>query len=207
MKRTFAALAAVLMLAGCNKSAPAPAPTTDAPPAMSPAPTSSPSAASSAESPKGAAGLLIGYGSVGPAKVGMSKADALATGVFEAGAPAPVDGCPTPPLSWKEPFKKDVDVLTLDSGAIASLGVSGKGPKTEAGVGIGSTLADLKKAYDNLTGPAEAGYGQSGAYVEDGDAWIGFLFNEAPAAMKDSSVVTFIEVSKGNKPGLMRDGC
>jgi hypothetical protein len=208
MKRTFAALATLVLVAGCNSTTPSAAPTTDAPPAMSPAPTSSPSATATVEAPKSAADLVIGYGSLGPASIGMSKADALATGLFAEGNPAPVDGCPEPPLLWKEPFKADVDVLTTEAGSIASLGVSGKGPKTKNGIGVGSTLTDLKSAYgDDLSGPSEAGYGQSGAYVEEGNAWIGFLLNEAPSAVKDTSAVTFIEVSKGERPGLMRDGC
>jgi hypothetical protein len=207
MKRTFTALAAIALLAGCTNATPTESPTSDAPPAMSPAPTSTPSASPATDVPKSAADLVIGYGSVGPASIGMSKADALATGLFEAGNQAPVDGCPEPPLLWKEPFKEAVDVLTKQDGSVASLGVHKDGPKTEAGVGVGSTLADLKDAYDNLSGPSAAGYGQSGAYVEDDDAWIGFLLNEAPSAVKESSAITFIEVSKGEKPGLMRDGC
>jgi len=207
MKRTLATLAVLALVAGCNTGKPTPSesPTTDTPPAMSPAPTS---AAPASDAPKAASDLVIGFGSLGPATVGMSKDDALATGLFDANTPAPVDGCPAPPLTWKEPFNKDVDVVIDGDAKVVAFGVFGKGPKTSSGIGIGSTLADLKTAYgDDLTGPAEAGYGQSGAYVEDGDAWIGFLLNPAPADIKDTSSISFIEVSKGNKPDLMRDGC
>jgi hypothetical protein len=138
----------------------------------------------------------------------MTKEDALATGLFDADIPAPVEGCPAPPLAWKDPFKRDVDVVTDGAAKVVGFGVFGKGPKTKSGIGIGSTLADLKGAYgDDLTGPAEAGYGQSGTYVKDGDGWIGFLLNPAPAEIKDTSAISFIEVSKGHKPDLMRDGC
>lgn len=86
--------------------------------------------------------------------------------------------------------------------------MSGKGPQTAAGVGVGSTLGELKEAYAaDLSDPADAGYGQSGAFLSEGDAWIGFLFDPAAADVSDSSPVTFIEVTKGNKPDLMRDGC
>ena len=204
MKRTFAALAALALLTACNNTpTPTESPTTDAPPAMSPAPSEP-----AAQAPKSADDLVIGFGSVGPVSVGMSKDDALATDLFDADVAAPVDGCPSPPLTWKKPFSAAADVLTKQDGSVASLGVHEKGPKTEDGIGVGSTLADLKSAYgDDLTGPDEAGDGQSGAYVEQAGAWIGFLLNPAPDAVKDDSAITFIEVSKGDKPGLMRDGC
>lgn len=209
MKRTLAALAAVLILAGCSNGSPSPgeSPSTGAPPAMSPAPTGGPSEPAG-KTPKEASELVIGYGALGSVTVGTSKDDAVSTGLFDADKPAPAEGCPSPPLTWKEPFNKVVDVLTNQSGTITSLGVFGKGPKTDEGIGIGSTLGDLNTAYgDKLSGPSEAGYGQSGAYVEDDGDWIGFLFNAAPAAAKATTPITFIEVSKGNKPDLMRDGC
>jgi hypothetical protein len=205
MKRTFAALVALALLTACNNGTPTPSdsPSTDAPPAMSPAPSEP-----AANTPKSAEKLVIRFGALGPVSVGMSKEDALATGLFDADVPAPVDGCPSPPLTWKKPFNETADVLTKEDGSVASLGIHEKGPKTEDGIGVGSTLADLKSAYgDDLTGPEEAGYGQSGAYVEQNGAWIGFLLNPAPDAVTDDSAITFIEVSKGDKPGLMRDGC
>jgi len=204
MKRTFAALAALALLTACNNTpTPTKSPTTDAPPAMSPAPSEP-----AAQTPKSVDDLVIGFGSVGPVSIGMSKDDALATDLFDAEVAPAVDGCPAPPLTWKKPFGAAVDVLTKQDGSVASLGVREKGPKTEAGIGVGSTLADLKDAYgDDLTGPEEAGYGQSGTYVDQDGAWIGFLLNEAPSAVKDDSPITFIEVRKGDKPGLMRDGC
>jgi len=204
MKRTFAALAALALLTACNNTpTPTESPTTEAPPAMSPAPSEP-----AGQTPKSVDDLVIGFGSVGPVSIGMSKDEAVATGLFDASVPPAVDGCPAPPLSWKKPFSAVVDVLTKEDGSVASLGVHEKGPKTEAGVGVGSTLADLKDAYgDDLAGPEEAGYGQSGAYVDQDGAWIGFLLDPAPGAVKDDSPITFIEVSKGDKPGLMRDGC
>ena len=205
MKRTFAALAALALLTACNNSTldPAASPTTDTPPAMSPAP-SEPAGGT----PKSADDLVIDEGEVGPVSIGMSKEDALATGLFDAENAPVVDGCPAPPLTWKAPFKDAVDILLKEDGTVATMGVSKKGPHTEDGIGVGSTLAELKAAEgDDLTGPEAAGYGQSGAFMEDDGAWIGFLFDAAPNAVKDDSAITFIEVSKGNKPGLMRDGC
>ena len=153
---------------------------------------------------------MIGFGTLGPASVGMSKSEALATGVFvdQTKAAAPVEGCPLPPLAWKKRFK-NVDVLThYKTGAIVSLGVSGPGPQTAKGIAVGSTLDEVKHAYgSSLIGPSPAGYGQSGAWAKQGNAWIGFLFNDPPGKLGNLSQVLFIEVTKGAKPELMRDGC
>jgi hypothetical protein len=198
MTRAAAALTAVLLLlTGCGKG--------DQSEPERPAPTSAAPTTGSTESSEV---LTIGYGQLGPAKVGMTKADALATGVFDDDLPAPVDGCPAPPLAWKKPFK-NVDVLLGDDERIVSMGVSGPGPETRDGIGVGSTLAQVKDAYPDLIGPEGAGYGQAGAYAQSGDRWIGFLFGEANETnVDDESTVTFIELTQGErKPDLMRDGC
>ncbi|MET0931358.1 MAG: hypothetical protein ABWX74_17690, partial [Aeromicrobium sp.] len=59
------------------------------------------------------------------------------------------------------------------------------------------------------TQPVEAGYDQSGMFDfddEDG-GWIGYLFNATIDDLQDSDQVSFIEVTKGTQPSLMRDGC
>lgn len=198
MRKPFAAVAALVLIAAlgaCTSDGSSPVGT---PPTMEP-PTPESTASTAAD-------LTIGFGSLGPARIGMTKQEALATGLFKTGNPAPVDGCPEPPLLWKAAFE-GVDVLTDPKGTIVSLGISAKGPATADGIGVGSTLADLKQAYGaQLSGPSDAGYGQSGAYVTKSDQWIGFLFNPVPTQTKDSTPVTFIELTKG-KPDLMRDGC
>jgi hypothetical protein len=158
--------------------------------------------------PTSSAELTIGYGRVGPVRAGMTEAEAVKTGLLRSNAPSPVDGCPAPPLEWRKPFKNDVDVITYQ-GRIVTLGVSGAGPKTSQGIGIGSNLSDLEKAFPRLQGPAAAGYGQSGAWARSGDRWIGFLFGEtADGDVKPADEITFIELTRGDrKPDLMRDGC
>ncbi len=152
--------------------------------------------------------LVIAPGRVGAARVGMSKQAALATGLFNADTPPPVEGCPVLPLTWKKAYADMLDVTTLGNGEIASIGVRGKLPRTKSGLGVGSTYAQVRAAIEDKT-PVEAGYSQSGLYEYDPQAggWIGYLFNPPVDQLKASTPVTFIEVTKGEQPGLMRDGC
>lgn len=158
--------------------------------------------------PTSSADLTIGYGRVGPVKAGMTEAQAVETGLLRSNAPKHVDGCPPPPLEWKQPFRKDIDVIAY-KGRIVSLGVSGRGPRTSNGIGVGSSLRDVKAAFPRMVGPAEAGYDQAGGWVRSGDRWIGFLFGAATASnVKATDKVTFVELTRDKrKPDLIRDGC
>jgi hypothetical protein len=152
--------------------------------------------------------LDIAPGRVGPVKAGMSKAQALATGYFVADKPAPVEGCPVTPLAWKDEYVYTYDVQTLGNGEISSIGVRGRGVTTAQGIGVGSTYDEVEAAYPGES-LLDAGYGQSGVRVfdrQDG-GWIGFLFDAKPSAVKGTDPVTFVEVTKGSEPSLMRDGC
>ena len=151
--------------------------------------------------------LVVTPGAVGPAQVGMSKADAAATGLFEVDLPAPAEGCPPYPLQWKTEYE-GLDVLTDDDESITSIGVSEGGPKTAEGIGVGSTLDDVKTAYPDLSPIAEAGFDQAGAFVSSGDGFIGFLFGDATKSnIEESSAISFIEVTTDTKPDLIRSGC
>lgn len=152
--------------------------------------------------------FVVSPGAVGPVKAGMSKTEALATGYFVDNLPAPVEGCPAPPLAWKDEYTDAFDVYTLGNGEITSIGIRSDEVKTAKGIGTGSTYDEVRAAYPDES-LVEAGYGQSGIRVfdhEDG-GWIGFLFNPTVAKIKNDSPVTFVEVTKGAEPGLMRDGC
>jgi hypothetical protein len=152
--------------------------------------------------------LELAPGRVGPVQAGMTKAQAMATGFFDADLPAPVEGCPVIPLAWKTKYGDTYDVQTLGNGEISSIGVRGSGVTTSAGIGVGSTYEEVKAAYPDES-LLDAGYNQAGIRVfdrQDG-GWIGFLFNTKPDAITGSDPVTFVEVTKGAEPGLMRDGC
>jgi hypothetical protein len=136
---------------------------------------------------------------------GITKDEAVATGLFDADVDG-VEGC-TFELQWKKEFK-GVDVLTLENGTVSSLGVTAGGPKTSEGVGVGSTLAEVKAAYPELSAVEAAGFDQAGAFHTVGDDHIGFLFGDAtPTKIIDASKVSFMEVTTGKKPELIRSGC
>jgi hypothetical protein len=152
--------------------------------------------------------LTIAPGAVGPVKAGMSKAEAVRTGYFVADVPPAVDGCPVLPLAWKDEYVNTFDVQTLGNGEISSIGIRGRGVVTADGVGVGSTFAQVRETIEDGA-PVEAGYGQSGLFDHDGQTgrWIGYLFDPAVDDLKDTDRVTFVEVTKGSQPDLMRDGC
>ena len=85
--------------------------------------------------------------------------------------------------------------------------LSNLGAKTAEGIGVGSTLGQIQDAYADLTPVEPAGFDQSGNYVVDGDRYLGFLYNENAVDATESSKVVFMEVTKGDKPELIRDGC
>lgn len=157
--------------------------------------------------PTKAEDFVIAPGMVGPVKAGMTKKEAEATGLFDVDV-VPVDGCIVVPLVWKKQYADTFDVKAAGNGEVTSIGVLAKGPTTKAGIGVGSTLADLKAAVAYAT-PVEAGYLQTGVYDYDSHTgrWIGYLFNPAVADIKNGDKVTFIEVTKGGQPRLIRDGC
>ena len=99
-------------------------------------------------------------------------------------------------------------MLTRDDGSISSIGVFKGGPKTSKGIGYGSTLDDLTKAYPNLSPVVDAGFNQAGAYEFTDTEFIGFLFGDATVSTSRARRRSrFIEVTVGDKPDLIRDGC
>jgi len=149
--------------------------------------------------------MQIVAGAVGPVQVGMTKQAAARTGYFDVDVPYPACGY-VRDLWWKAAYRDTLDLYTDNSGTILSIGVAKSGPHTRSGLQVGSTYERVQEVLGDLE-PEEAGYGQTGLFVSEGTGWIGFLFDATPATIKATDKVTFIEVTRGTKPGLIRDGC
>lgn len=149
--------------------------------------------------------MQITTGAVGPVRVGMTTAEAVDTGYFNADVPSELCEVAAP-LEWKSNYFNALDVYVGQDSTITTIGVRGRGPTTRSGLAVNSSYGDVQQVIGDKE-PQSAGYGQTGLFVNDGDAWIGFLFDSTPELIDDSQPVTFIEVTRGRKPNLMRDGC
>jgi hypothetical protein len=199
-----AAAATASLLTACGST------TTSTPTSTASTSTSgSPSAV--ATSTPATAGLTLSPAGFGPVKLGMTKAEAAATGVFNVDVKnANCEGSTA--LVPKAPYTSSFDVLLDKSGRITAIGGQGANLKTSLGIRAGSTLADVQKAYPSASAPRDPGgdagpYHQSAVYVHEGENYLGFLFQTTPAKIQPTDTVTFMEISHGRPPSLFRDAC
>ena len=186
--KSGAAVAALLLAAACGGSdSPAAPVTTD---------------------PAAAQELIAAPGAIGPVLAGMTVDEASATGLFEPRVSADDDPCKdtNPPIQWKTPNTEILMVFVdQEKDTVTSLGIRDK-VKTGEGVGVGSTLADVKAAYPGAQVEESEALGST-IFRQDGDKWLGMAFNEAPDEITDDSEVVFMEVSTGFKPSVYLSGC
>jgi hypothetical protein len=188
---------AVLLWAGaCGSNEPTEEPTKDA--------------SSSAADPTSEE-LVVAPGAIGPVMVGMTVEEANATGLFEPRETPDDDPCKEAygPIQWKDPHTEDlmvgVDTKGPDKDTITVMGIRGS-VETAKGVGVGSTLADVKAAYPDAKVEESQALGST-IYRRDGEKWLGIGFVETPDEMKDDSKVVFMEVTSGRKPATYLSGC
>ena len=146
-------------------------------------------------------------GAFEPIRVGTNVQQAVDAGFMERDTRRE-EACEGTFWKWKGQWAEGLDVLVGRDKRISALGMSKDGLETPEGISIGNSYAAVDKTYgDRLEGPVRMDYGQAGVFLRDGDNWIGFGFDNEPGRLADDSRVAFIEVSRGNRPGLIRDGC
>lgn len=204
------AAAATLTLTACSDSSddtPEPSPSTASSPSAT---TSATTAAPTTEPPAALPSieeLVVAPGRIGAVRTGMTREEAVDTGLFDEDVSIGGEECGrSAPLGWKPDYASSLDVLTTDDGAVVSLGVRGEQPRTAEGLGVGSTLREVSGTYETAE-MTEAGFGQTGVFVTEGDDWLAFLFDEDVDKVGPKSKVTMMEVTTGTRPDLMRDGC
>lgn len=110
---------------------------------------------------------------------------------------------------WAGQLSDGLDVIASNNGVIGSLGMKRDGLETAEGISVGNSLQALRDTYGKqLSEPRANDYGQAAVFLPgNGDGWLGFGFEVAPGQLEPTSRVTFIEATKGNPPGMLRDGC
>lgn len=154
--------------------------------------------------------LRLGHavpGAFEPVQVGAEVQTAIDAGLMEPDRQRE-ESCEGTFWKWKGQLAQGLDVIVGPDGRIAALGMSRPGLETPEGISIGNSFGALVETYgDRLEGPQRMEYGQAGAFLREGDKWIGFGMDNEPGQLADDSRIAFIEVSQGNRPGLIRDGC
>jgi hypothetical protein len=146
-------------------------------------------------------------GAFGTVRVGTNIQQAVDAGYMERD-PQREQTCEGTFWKWKGQWSDGFDVIVGADKQIAALGMTKDGLETPEGISIGNSFGALVRTYgDRLQGPERMAFGQAGAFLKDGDAWIGFGMNNQPGQLTDASRIAFIEVSRGARPGLIRDGC
>ena len=156
--------------------------------------------------------VRIAPGRFDTVRIGDSLESAAESGYFA--LDVKTRGCGTRAIAPTRPWRRSIDVYPGyeegTAGTVGTIGVIGDGISTKEGIGIGSTLGDLEAAYgDRLLGPRENDYDQWGYFIRTNRRWLGFSMD---ASARDGqptpdAEITFIEMTKGRRPGLLRDGC
>jgi hypothetical protein len=154
---------------------------------------------------------IVKPGQVGKGQVGMTIAEAMATGEFNRN----VENPPCEPVrlqpkgAWKNQY------VVFARAKITGMAVFGTRPRTGTGLGVGSTVRELREVYGTrLSKPRVVGYEQWGLFVKLGKGadrkWLGFLLGDAFPAdgpLRPRDKVTLMGVSQGSRPDLLLDGC
>jgi hypothetical protein len=202
LTRVAISSAAIAGLAACASTTPTAAPT---PSAVGSPSTSCPAVPSGPDAPQ------LSPNGWGDLRLGLTKTDAAATCLVDVDIRnRTCDGIT--PLTPKDPYASSFDVVLDRHDRVIGLGGSGRNLVTTAGVRIGSSLAQVKRAYPEAVGPVDLGgdaapYHQSGVFIRSGQNYLGLLFDAPAAKVRSTDTVRFMEIRLGGRPPLFRDGC
>lgn len=147
--------------------------------------------------------LTIAPGMLGEVRVGMTRAEWERTGQLEDGASVCAEKA-----RWKG-NPKGIVVITDDRATVQQILVSARGPRTDhGGIHVGSTYGELRAAYPHLSPLVDDGYDGASTYPpgeEDGKPYLGFLLGVPAAQVSDSTPVTSIAVTGGDKAYFQYD--
>lgn len=156
--------------------------------------------------------VRIAPGRFDTVRIGDSLESAAESGYFA--LDVKTRGCGTRAIAPTKRWRTSIDVYQgygdATVGTVGSIGVFGDGISTKEGIGIGASLADLQAAYgDRLIGPRQNDLSQWAYFIRTNRRWLGFLTDASARDGRPTSdaALTFIEITKGRRPGLYRDGC
>ena len=144
---------------------------------------------------------MIEPGKVGLFTVGMPASDALEQGLVR----QPSEDAPCPAFAATDPLQDLAVVFSAADAKPELLGVLVKvpGPTTPEGIGVGSSIADLKAAYGDQLRLEEGDYGDKVFRIYEGDRAMGF---SSSSGTKPSMKIDAIEVFATSDP-VIWDGC
>lgn len=151
-------------------------------------------------------------GRIGPARAGITKAQAMATGAFRSNVTYTVPGVCTKvvPLEPKPPYRRTYEVF-MRKGAIYEATVTDmRQVRLPRGLSAAATAGQVRRAYGGNVRAGMAGYGNNALFVRSGGRWIAYVFRSYryDRGLISRDKLYFVSVAKGHKPkGLTSDGC
>ena len=166
-----------------------------------PTPDASASASEPTEAVPELSNTVIEPGKVGPLVVGMLASEALEKGLVR----EPSDDSPCPAFEAAGALQELHVVFSASEPKPELLGVlvKVKGPKTSEGIGVGSSIADIKSTYGDQLRREEGDYGETVFRIYEGDRAVGF---SSSAATGSNRKIDAIEVFAKSDP-VVWDGC
>lgn len=154
----------------------------------------------------------FGPGRAGPARAGMTKQAAMATGAFRSNVRYTVPGVCTKVYSLlpKSPHEFTYSVFVQRGRIVEISAVMMPEVQLPRGLQTGATVRQVRRAYPNRPIAGEAGYANNALFFKAGRKWIAYVFDSYTyrRSLRPADKLKFVSVSVGRRPGGMQnDGC